>query len=123
MISLQGQLSSSKRDWDASGVEDTNHMFIVNLCTGETHDRFRTVAVWPTPTELKKHAVSMEQSFVVMFPVSLFQLLTSTKRREGTSSIGSDGSGEFHKGGSFFVTIGTPAVQFVNNTSLTLSLS
>jgi hypothetical protein len=98
------------------GVTDEDHMFIFDLTHGLVHDAYRTSsAVTQTPACLLQFETKMEQSFLVISPCGLFQLMTLANRRPGTRQVGSDGSGGFCKDGSSFVTIGTPAVGLVKD--------
>jgi hypothetical protein len=111
---------SSKSDFQSPmdiakllGVTGEDYMLIFDLTNGVVHDSYRTSsAVKQTPACLRQFETKMEQSFLVISPCGLFQLMTLANRRSGTRQVSSDG---LCKNGSSFVTIGTPAVGLVKD--------
>lgn len=100
---------------DALGVEKDDHQFIIDLTHGRVYNAYKN-SLSQRQSVIKDFVTKMEQSFMVISPTGLFQLLTLCKRREGTRVVCADGSCGFSVSGSTVVTIGTPAVCYRRDT-------
>ena len=94
-------------------------MIIVVMFAGRIYQKFGQLGIASqSPTALREYEQKMEQSFMILSPTSLFQLLMFCKRKDGTRAIAGDGSGGFCKNASSIVSfkLTANAVRFKRHT-------